>query len=97
MESIARGVVEQVIDEELTEKRLELNLNTFKRFEKVGYLKSAESALFGKIYTEAFIYFLNYKMYCRTDISFEEMVEFERIIDRRILEIWSKIICLSGK
>ena len=97
MESIARGVIEQAIDDELTEKRLEINLNTFKRFEEGGYLKSAESAMFGKIYSEAFNFFINYKMYCKTDICLEEIEEFERIIDRRLLEIWSKIIYLSGR
>ena len=97
MEAVARGVIEQAIDDELTEKRLELNLNTFKRFEEEGYLKSAESAMFGKIYGEAFNYFMNYKMHCKTDISYEEMEEFERVMDRRIFEIRSKIMHLSGR
>jgi len=97
MEAVARGVIEQAIDDELTEKRLELNLNTFKRFEEEGYVKSAESAMFGKIYAEAFNYFVNYKMYNKDPISLEEMEEFERVIDRRILEIWSKIMHLSAK
>jgi hypothetical protein len=97
MEAVARGVIEQAIDDELTEKRLELNLNTFKRFEEEGYVKSAESAMFGKIYAEAFNYFVNYKMYNKDPISLEEMEEFERVIDRRILEIRSKIMHLSGR
>jgi len=97
MEAVARGVIEQAIDDELTDKRLELNLNTFKRFEEEGYVKSAESAMFGKIYAEAFNYFVNYKMYNKDPISLEEMEEFERVIDRRILEIWSKIMHLSAK
>ena len=97
MEAVARGVIEQVIDDELTDRRLELNLNTFKRFEEEGYLKSAESAMFGKIYAEAFNYFVNYKMHSRDPISLEEMEEFERVIERRVLEIWSKIMHLSGR
>jgi len=97
MEAVARGIVEQAIDDELQEKRLELTFNTFKRFEEEGYLKSSESAMFGKIYAEAFNYFVNYKMYSKDPISLHEMEEFERIIDRRVLEIWSKIKHLSGR
>ena len=97
MEAIARGVIEQAIDNELTEKRLELNFNTFKRFEEEGYLKSAESAMFGKIYAEAFNYFVNYKMHSKCSINLREMEEFERVIDRRVLEIWSKIMHLSAR
>jgi hypothetical protein len=97
MEAVARGVIEQAIDDELTEKRLELSLKTFKRFEDEGYIKSAESAMFGKIYAEAFNYFVNYKMYCKDPISFEEMEEFEQVINRRILGIWSKILHLTAK
>jgi hypothetical protein len=97
MEAVARGVVEQAIDDELNERRLELSYNTFKRFEKNGYLKSAESAMFGKIYAEAFNYFVNYKMHSREPIELHEMEEFERVIDRRVLEIWSKIKHLSAR
>ena len=97
MEAVARGVIEQAIDDELSEKRLELSLKTFKRFEQEGYLKSAESAMFGKIYAEAFNYFINYKIHHNNPISLEEMEEFEEVIDRRILEIWSKIMLLSER
>jgi len=97
MEAVARGVIEQAIDDELTERRLELSYNTFKRFEELGYLKSAESAMFGKIYSEAFNYFVNYKMHTKVPISLKEMEEFERVIDRRILEIWSRITYLTAK
>jgi hypothetical protein len=97
MEAVARGVIEQAIDDELTERRLELSFNTFRRFEEEGYLKSAESAMFGKIYAEAFNYFVNYKMHCKDPISLDEMEEFEKVIDRRVLEIWSKIMHLSAR
>jgi hypothetical protein len=97
MEAIARGVIEQAIDDELTDRRLELSFNTFKRFEEEGYVKSAESAMFGKIYSEAFNYFVNYKMHSKEPIELHEMAEFEQIIDRRVLEIWSKIVYLSGR
>jgi hypothetical protein len=97
MEAVARGVVEQAIDDELRERRLELNFNTFKRFEGEGILASAESAMFGKIYSEAFSYFVNYKMHTREPICLHEMEEFERIIDRRVLEIKEKILHLSGR
>jgi hypothetical protein len=97
MEAFARGVVEQAIDEELCDRRLELNHNTFKRFEEIGVLESAESAMFGKIYAEAFSYFINYKLHVRESISLREMEEFETIIDRRVLEIKSKISHLTGK
>ena len=97
MEAVARGVIEQAIDDELTERRLELSYNTFKRFEELGYLKSAESAMFGKIYSEAFNYFVNYKMHTKVPISLKEMEEFEKVIDRRIFEIKNKIRHLTGK
>jgi hypothetical protein len=97
MEAVARGVVEQAIDDELNERRLELSYNTFKRFEGMGLLDSAESAMFGKIYSEAFSYFVNYKMHTREPIHLHEMEEFEKIIDRRVLEIKQKITHLSGR
>jgi hypothetical protein len=97
MEAIARGVVEQAIDEELCDKRLELNHNTFKRFEDIGMLESTESAMFGKIYAEAFSYFINYKLHRKEQINLSEMEEFERIINRRVLEIREKIMNLTGK
>ena len=97
MEAVARGVVEQAIDDELLDRRLELNHNTFKRFEEMGIVADAESAMFGKIYAEAFSYFINYKMYSREPVTFNEMVEFEKVIDRRVLEIKNRIRYLSGR
>jgi hypothetical protein len=97
MEAIARGVVEQAIDDELTDRKLELSHNTFKRFEEMGVIQSAESAMFGKIYSEAFGYFINYKTYVKEPIKLQEMEEFENVIERRIFEIKSRIFHLSGK
>ena len=97
MEAVARGVVEQAIDDELIDRRLELNHNTFKRFEEMGIVADAESAMFGKIYAEAFSYFINYKMHSRVPISLQEMAEFEKVIDRRVFEIKNRIRHLSGR
>jgi len=97
MEAVARGVVEQAIDDELSDRRLELSYNTFKRFEKQGLLESAESAMFGKIYSEAFSYFINYKMHSKEPISLYEVEEFENVIDRRVREIKGKIIHLTAR
>ena len=97
MEAMARGVIEHAIDDELTENRLELSYNTFKKFEEIGMINSAESAMFGKIYSEAFNFFVNYKMHNEEPIKLEEMEEFEKVIERRVFEIKSKIIHLSGK
>ena len=97
MEAVARGVVEQAIDGELSDRRLELNYNTFKRFEKEGLLESAESAMFGKIYSEAFSYFINSKMHSKEPISLYEVEEFEKVFDRRIQEIKGKIIYLTAR
>lgn len=63
----------------------------------MGILVSSESAMFGKIYSEAFSFFINYKMHSKEPISPNEMEEFERVIDRRGFEIKSKIRHLSGK
>jgi hypothetical protein len=97
MEAVARGVVEQAIDDELSDRRLELSHNTFRRFEEMGIIESAESAMFGKIYSEAFSYFINYKMHSREPISLQEMEEFEMVIDRRVMEIKGRIIHLTGR
>ena len=97
MEAVARGVVEQAIDDELSDRRLELSYNTFKRFEMEGLLESAESAMFGKIYSEAFSYFINYKMHSKEPISLYEVEEFEKVIDRRVQEIKCKIIHLTAR
>ena len=97
MEAVARGVVEQAIDNELSDRRLELSYNTFKRFEKEGLLESAESAMFGKIYSEAFSYFINYKMHSKEPISLYEVEEFEKVIDSRVQEIKGKIIHLTAR
>ncbi|MBN2334189.1 hypothetical protein JXL21_01430 [Candidatus Bathyarchaeota archaeon] len=97
MEAVARGVVEQAIDDELSDRRLELTHNTFKRFEEMGILDSAESAMFGKIYAEAFSYFINYKMHSKEPISLHEMAEFEKVIDRRVIEIKGRILHLTGR
>lgn len=97
MEAVARGVVEQAIDDELVDRRLELNHNTFKRFEEMGIVADAESAMFGKIYAEAFSYFINYKMHSREPITLKEMAEFEKVIDRRVFEIKNRIMHLTGR
>jgi hypothetical protein len=97
MEAVARGVVEQAIDDELSDRRLELSHSTFRRFEELGIIESAESAMFGKIYSEAFSYFINYKMHSREAISLQEMEEFERVIDRRVMEIKGRILHLTGR
>jgi hypothetical protein len=36
-------------------------------------------------------------MHTKDPISLNEMEEFERVIDRRVLEIWTKIMHLSAK
>jgi len=97
LEAVARGVVEQAIDDELVDRRLELNHNTFKRFEEMGIVADAESAMFGKIYAEAFSYFINYKMHSREPITLKEMAEFEKVIDRRVFEIKNRIMHLTGR
>jgi hypothetical protein len=53
--------------------------------------------MFGKIYSEAFSYFINYKMYNKEPISIHEIEEFERVIDRRVFEIKNKIRHLTGR
>ena len=97
MEAVARGVVEQAIDDELSDRRLELSHNTFRRFEELGIIESAESAMFGKIYSEAFSYFINYKMHSTEPIRLYEVEEFENVIDRRVREIKGKIIHLTAR
>ena len=97
MEAVARGIVEQAMDDELTDRRLELSYNTFKQLEKEGLLESAESAMFGKIYSEAFSHFVYYKMHFKEAISLTEMEEFGKVIDRRAHEIKGKIIHLTAR
>jgi len=97
MEAMARGIIEHAIDDELTDRKLELSYKTFKKFEDIGVIKSAKSAMFGKIYSEVFSYFVNYKMHSEEPIKLDEMEEFENIIERRIFEIHSRILLLSAK
>lgn len=92
---MARGVIEQAIDEELSDRRLELSYNTFKKYEEEGVLESAESAMFGKVYSEAFSYFIYFKMHSRELIKLQEVEEFEKVIERRVCEIKGKIVHLS--
>ena len=53
--------------------------------------------MFGKIYSEAFSYFINYKMHSKEPISLYEVEEFEKVIDRRVQEIKGKIILLTAR
>jgi len=97
LKELVRGVIEETIDEELSERKLEYTLNIFKKYEELGYIKSVESAVFGKIYGEALNNLINYKIFNRDPLSLQELQEFERIIDRRVLDIWSKIKHLTAR
>jgi hypothetical protein len=91
MEPTLRGIIEKVIDEELSEDKLSSNYGVFAEFRNRGLLDSVPSAMFGRIYMRAYSSWLNYKDEHGGEISPEEAMEFVRIFEKRAIEIKSKI------
>ena len=91
MEPALRGILEKVIDDEVTTDKLESNYRIFMNFKNRGLIESVPSAMFGRIYTRTYNAWLEYKANDGKPVSRLEATEFGRIFEIRALEIKSKI------
>ena len=91
MEPALRGILEKVIDDELTDDKLESNYRVFTNFRNRGLIDSVPSAMFGRIYTRTYNAWLDYKANDDKPVSQMEAAEFGRIFEIRAMEIKSRI------
>ncbi len=96
MEPALRGILEKVIDDELTDDKLESNFRVFMSFKNGRIIDSVPSAMFGRIYTRTYNAWLDYKAKDDTPVSKLEATEFGRIFETRAMEIKSRIIAASS-
>ena len=96
MEPALRGILEKVIDDELTIDKLESNYRIFMNFKNRGLIESVPSAMFGRIYTRTYNAWLEYKANDSKPVSRPEATEFGRIFETRAVEIKSKITAVSS-
>ena len=96
MEPALRGILEQVIDNELSEDMLVSNFRIFTQFKNRGLIDSVPSAMFGRIYTRAYNAWLEYKAGDDKPVNRHEATEFGRIFEARSLEIRSRITEISS-
>jgi len=91
MEPALRGILEKVIDDELSDDKLESNYRVFMNFRNRGLIDSVPSAMFGRIYTRAYNAWLEYKAGDDKPVNRHEATEFSRIFESRSMEIRSKL------
>lgn len=96
MEPALRGILEKVIDDELSDDKLESNYRIFLNFKSRGLIDSVPSAMFGRIYTRAYNAWLEYKANDGKPVSRLEATEFGRIFETRAIEIKSKITSVAS-
>ena len=96
MEPALRGILEKVIDDELTIDKLESNYRIFMNFKNRGLIESVPSAMFGRIYTRTYNAWLEYKANDNKPVSRPEATEFGRIFETRAVEIKSKITTVTS-
>jgi hypothetical protein len=96
LEPALRGILEKVIDDELSEDKLESNYRIFMNFKNRGFIESVPSAMFGRIYTRTYNAWLEYKANDEKPISRPEATEFGRIFETRAVEIRSKIMSVAS-
>jgi hypothetical protein len=96
MEPALRGILEKVIDEELSDDRLTGNFRIFTQFRNVGLIDSVPSAMFGRIYTRTYNAWLEYKAGDDKPLNRHEATEFSRIFEARAMEIKSKLTEISS-
>jgi len=96
LEPALRGLVEKIIDDELSQDKLESNYRIFSNFKSRGLIDSVPSAMFGRIYTRAYNAWLEYKANNGKPVSRPEATEFGRIFETRAMEIRSKILAVSN-
>jgi hypothetical protein len=91
MEPALRGILEKVIDDELSEDKLVSNYRIFGQFRNSGLIDSVPSAMFGRIYTRAYNAWLEFKASDDKPLNRNEATEFGRIFEARAIEIRSRI------
>ncbi|MCW4049325.1 MAG: hypothetical protein NWE89_06255 [Candidatus Bathyarchaeota archaeon] len=96
MEPALRGILEKVIDDELSDDKLASNFRIFTQFKNNGLIDSVPSAMFGRIYTRAYNAWLEYKASDDKPLNRHEATEFSRIFETRSMEIRSKITEISN-
>jgi len=96
LEPALRGILEKVIDDELTTDKLESNYRIFMNFKNRGLVDSVPSAMFGRIYTRTYNAWLEYKANDDKPVSRLEATEFGRIFETRAVEIRSKIMAVAS-
>lgn len=96
MEPALRGILEKVIDDELSDDKLESNYRIFMNFKNRGLVDSVPSAMFGRIYTRTYNAWLEYKANDGKPVSRPEATEFGRIFETRAVEIRSKIMAVTN-
>jgi len=96
LEPALRGLLEKIIDDELSQDKLESNYRIFSNFKSRGLIDSVPSAMFGRIYTRAYNAWLEYKANNGKPVSRPEATEFGRIFETRAMEIRSKILAVSN-
>jgi hypothetical protein len=96
MEPALRGILEKVIDEELSDDRLVGNYRIFTQFRNAGLIDSVTSAMFGRIYTRAYNAWLEYKASDDKPLNRHEATEFSRIFEARAMEIRSRLTEISS-
>jgi len=96
LEPALRGILEKVIDDELSDEKLESNYRIFMNFKSRGLIDSVASAMFGRIYTRAYNAWLEYKANDDKPVSRLEATEFGRIFETRAVEIKSKIMAVAN-
>ena len=96
MEPALRGILEKVIDNELSDDMLVSNFRIFTQFRNRGLIDSVPSAMFGRIYTRAYNAWLEYKASDDKPVNRHEATEFGRIFEARSLEIRSRITEISS-
>jgi hypothetical protein len=96
LEPALRGILEKVIDDELSDDKLESNYRIFLNFKSRGLIDSVPSAMFGRIYTRAYNAWLEYKANDGKPVSRLEATEFGRIFETRAIEIKSKITSVAS-
>ena len=69
MEPALRGILEKVIDDELSDDILESNYRVFSNFKNRGLIDSVRSAMFGRIYTRTYNRWLEFKSHDETPVS----------------------------
>ncbi len=96
MEPALRGVIEQAVDDELSEEMLRSSYRIFLEYRNKGLIDSVGSAMFGRIYTRASSAWIEYVVSQGRRVKENEAKEFGRIFEARAMEIRSKITQMAN-